>query len=195
MRPSVARALPLIRTKTVRTAILALPLALVVSLAGSARADAQTYTPPSLRAVRLAPGQTIKLDGRLDDAAWQHAPAAAGFREREPNVGQPARMPTEVRVVYDASTLYIGVKAVEPPADVIARILHRDQLMRGDFGGLGFAGDDGVAVLLDTFHDRRNAFVFATNPNGAVYDALLTDEGREVNADWRGVWEAKAQRT
>ncbi|MEJ2185791.1 MAG: DUF5916 domain-containing protein [Gemmatimonadota bacterium] len=195
MRLPVAGATPLIRTMTRRAATLALPVALAACLAGASGATAQAYTPPSLRAVRMAPGQTIKLDGRLDDAAWQRAPVAGGFRQREPHVGQPATMATEVRVVYDASTLYIGVRAVEPPEDVIARILHRDQLMRGDFGGLGFAGDDGVALLLDTFHDRRNAFVFATNPNGAVYDALLTDEGREINADWRGVWQARAHRT
>jgi hypothetical protein len=195
MRLAVAGAMPWIRTKTSRATGLALPVALTIFLAGPARVAAQAYTPPSLKAVRMAPGETIKLDGRLDDAVWQRAPVAGGFRQREPHVGQPATMPTEVRVVYDASTLYIGIKAVEPPGDVIGRILHRDQLMHGDFGGLGFAGDDGVAVLLDTFHDRRNAFVFATNPNGAVYDALLTDEGREINADWRGVWEARAQRT
>ncbi|HKJ91959.1 MAG TPA: DUF5916 domain-containing protein, partial [Longimicrobiales bacterium] len=181
---------------TRRSAAVALACALATAALGTpGRACAQAYTPPSLQAVRLAPGQTIKLDGRLDDDAWSRAPVASGFREREPNVGQPATYPTEVRVVYDASTLYIGIRAVEPPDEVIGRILHRDQLMHGDFGGLGFAGDDGVAVLLDTFHDRRNAFVFATNPNGAVYDALLTDEGREVNADWRGVWEVRAQRT
>ena len=52
-----------------------------------------------------------------------------------------------------------------------------------------FAGDDAVAILLDPFHDNRNAYVFATNPNGAEFDALLADEGKEFNVDWRGVWE------
>ncbi len=195
MRLPVAGATPWNRTTTARAIARVLPFAFAASFVWTAEAAAQAYTPPSLQAVRLAPGQSIKVDGTLDDAAWQRAPVAGGFRQREPHVGQPATLPTEVRVMYDASTLYVGVKAVEPPADVIARILHRDRLMSPGFGGIGFAGDDGVAILLDTFHDRRNAFVFAVNPNGAVYDALVTDEGREINADWRGVWQARAQRT
>jgi hypothetical protein len=58
-----------------------------------------------------------------------------------------------------------------------------------------FGGDDGIALLFDPFHDHRNAVVFATNPNGAEFDALLTDEGREFNINWRGVWEVAAKRT
>jgi len=52
-----------------------------------------------------------------------------------------------------------------------------------------------VALVLDPFHDRRNAFVFATNPNGAEYDGLITDESPAYNTEWRGIWEVAAQRT
>ena len=58
-----------------------------------------------------------------------------------------------------------------------------------------FTGDDAVVIVLDPFHDHRNAVVFGTNPNGAEFDALITDEGREFNVDWRGVWEVAARRT
>ncbi|NIP81928.1 MAG: hypothetical protein GWM90_23010, partial [Gemmatimonadetes bacterium] len=79
---------------------------------------------------------------------------------------------------------------------MIGRVLQRDRLLEAGFDGRPvFAGDDAVAVLLDPFHDHRNAFIFATNPNGAEFDALLTDEGREFNIDWRGVWEVRARRT
>jgi hypothetical protein len=66
--------------------------------------------------------------------------------------------------------------------------------MESRFGGLQFAGDDAIALLFDTFHDSRNAFVFATNPNGAEFDALITDEGAEINVDWRAVWQGEATR-
>ncbi|NIQ98884.1 MAG: hypothetical protein GTN78_01585, partial [Gemmatimonadales bacterium] len=105
---------------------------------------------------------------------------------------------TEVRVVYDESTLYVGVLARDSgPETVIARILQRDRLMEvSPFDNLPrFAGDDAVAILLDPFHDHRNAVVFATNPNGAEFEALITDEGREFNVDWRAVWEVRARRT
>jgi hypothetical protein len=158
---------------------------------------AQLYDVPSLAATRLAPDVASPvIDGRLDDDAWQGVPVASGFRQREPRAGEPAAERTEVRVVFDDRALYIAVVAYDSePAAVVGRILQRNRIMSTGFDGLpAFAGDDAVAILLDTFHDRRNAFVFATNPNGAVFDALLTDEGREFNVDWRGVWEVAAER-
>jgi hypothetical protein len=138
------------------------------------------------------------IDGLLDDAAWRSQDAAAGFRQREPHDGAPATEGTEVRVVYDATTLYVAVHALDAePERVIARVLQRDRLLSpGVFTPQPqFAGDDAVAILFDPFHDHRNAVIFATNPNGAEFDALLADEGREFNIDWRGVWRVAAQRT
>lgn len=102
-----------------------------------------------------------------------------------------------MRVVYDATTLYVGVTAHDrTPNAVIARILQRDRVMEADYTGLpAFAGDDAIALLFDTFHDRRNAFVFATNPNGAEFDGLITDERREFNRDWRGTWRVATARS
>ncbi|MFQ5678740.1 MAG: DUF5916 domain-containing protein [Gemmatimonadota bacterium] len=182
-------------------------LALAASLSASAQQAAERDSVlfpvprppelPSLRAHRLraeAAG-TIRLDGRLTEPDWQEARFATGLRQREPDEGSPATEDTEVRVLYDGHALYVGVRARDrEPDKVIARILQRNRLMRGGFG-LRFSGDDGIALLFDPFHDHRNAVVFATNPNGAKFDALVTDEGREVNTDWRGVWRVAATRT
>jgi hypothetical protein len=157
----------------------------------------QAYEPPWVSAARIPAGaERPVIDGRLDDAVWELAEVAAGFRQREPRSGEPARDGTEIRVLFDDEALYIGVLARDSePGSVVGRILRRDRLMSGGSSGSPeFAGDDAVAILLDTFHDRRNAYIFATNPNGAVFDALLTDEGREFNADWRGVWEVASAR-
>ncbi|RMH20853.1 MAG: hypothetical protein D6701_03375, partial [Gemmatimonadetes bacterium] len=100
--------------------------------------------------------------------------------------------------VYDGERLLVGVVAYDREPDrVVARIRQRDRVMdRSGFGGQpSFAGDDAIALLFDPFHDHRNGVVLATNPNGAEFDALLTDEGREFNVDWRGVWEVAATRT
>lgn len=172
-------------------------MALVASISPLA-AQTGAYLPPSTSAVHIREdaGALIVVDGRLDDEPWRTAPVATDFRQREPTAGAPATERTEVRIAYDQSTLYIGIMAHDRNPDaVIARILQRDQVMTpGFFGGPGFAGDDGVAILFDTFHDHRNGMIFATNPNGAEFDALITDEGRETNIDWRGVWRVAAQR-
>jgi len=139
----------------------------------------------------------LRIDGLLDEPAWRDAPIASGFRQREPFEGEPATEITEVRVLFDDATLYVGVLARDrSPDEVIARILQRDKLMATGFDAIPvFTSDDAVVIVLDPFHDHRNAVVLGTNPNGAEFDALITDEGREFNVDWRGVWEVAAQRT
>ncbi len=174
-----------------------------MGLAGSSGSLAAQEVPttdrPSVRATRLDPTRDdrIELDGLLTEGAWGRAPAATSFRQREPDEAAPATESTEIRLLYDDQSLYVGVRALDrEPDQVIARILQRDRLMGSDFGGrLQFAGDDGIALLFDPFHDHRNGVIFATNPNGAKYDALITDEGRELNSDWRGVWHVAARRT
>ena len=164
----------------------------------SASAFTQEVTRPDVAALRLDDSLTIRLDGIIDEPIWRRAPVATGFRQREPHEGEAATEATEVRVLYDGTTLYVGVLARDSEPDrIISRILQRDRVMELGFGGdePQFAGDDGIALLFDTFHDRRNAVIFATNPNGAEFDAMLTDEGREFNVDWRAVWEVRAQRT
>ena len=137
------------------------------------------------------------MDGRLNEPPWTQAPVASDFRQREPREGEPATEPTEVVVLYDDKTLYVGVRAFDSaPGEVIARILQRDRVIRQSMDGRArFSGDDAVALVLDPFHDRRNAFVFATNPNGAEYDGLITDESAAYNTEWRGIWEVAARRT
>jgi Carbohydrate family 9 binding domain-like len=87
---------------------------------------------------------------------------------------------TEVRVLYDDKNLYLGIRAFDAdPAKINARDLVRDSL---------FATDDRIEIILDTYHDRRNAFRFSVNPLGTQQDALITDEGRDVNLSWDGSW-------
>ena len=162
-------------------------------------AAAQVSPAPDVDARRLPPGEAsvLRIDGLLDETDWRDAPSASGFRQQEPFEGEPATEITEVRVLFDDATLYVGVLARDrSPDEVIARILQRDKLMGVGFQAMpGFTSDDALVIVLDPFHDHRNAVVFGTNPNGAEFDALITDEGREFNVDWRGVWEIAARRT
>ena len=170
-----------------------LALASAALLLAASPSDAAA-DPPALRAVRTpAPP---RVDGVLDDAAWREAPLASGFRQREPREGEPASEATEVRVVYDEDTLFVGILARDrEPGAIIGRVLERDKVMtQGLDNAAKFAGDDVVAFTLDPFHDHRNAFFFATNPNGAEFDALVTDESPTLNVDWRAVWRVAARR-
>ena len=171
----------------------------VVAFAAPARhAAAQGHQPPELAVVHLPSGTTVRLDGQLAEDFWKSVPVASGFRQREPTVGEPAREATEVRVVFDGKTIYVGITAHDSePGKIVARKLQRDQVIRASELGPGvrFEGDDVVAILLDPFHDRRSAYIFATNPNGAEFDALISNDGNETNADWRGLYQVAAHRT
>ncbi|MCP4201616.1 MAG: carbohydrate binding family 9 domain-containing protein [bacterium] len=166
------------------------PLLLLAALLLTPTVSAQGEPPPSaathsLQALRLE--QPITLDGRLDDPAWQRAEIATGFTQREPEPGAPASERTEVQVAYTEKTLYVAVHAFDAdPGAIIAREMQRD-------GGL--FRDDSVIVLLDTFDDDRNTYFFETNALGARTDSLVTDEGRDTNFEWDGVWDVAARRT
>ena len=173
-------------------------LAALLLVGRGAALSGQEHRPPSLNVTRLAPGTPVRIDGELTESFWQTGATASNFRQREPAVGQPATEATEVRVAIDGTTIYVGILARDSrPDQVIARVLQRDQVVRAsDFEpGLRYKGEDVVAILLDPFHDRRSAYVFATNANGAEFDALVSNDGREINTDWRGVWRVASRRT
>ena len=124
--------------------------------------------------------EAIKIDGVLNESAWSSAQPASDFVQEEPNEGLPASEKTEVRVLFDDRNLYVGIHVFDSePDNINARELVRDA---------SFSNDDKVEILLDTYHDRRNAFRFAVNPLGTQQDALITDEGRDVNLSWDSPW-------
>ncbi len=123
------------------------------------------------------------IDGVLNDPEWNFAERVTDFMQREPDNGQPASERTEVRMLYDEEALYFAFYLYDSDPDgIIARELRRDDWLRND---------DTIAVVLDTFHDRRNGYVFRVNPLGTQFDAEYRNE-RNVNADWDERWEAAA---
>jgi hypothetical protein len=167
----------------------------VTTVPATAPAQVRADGEPVLQACRLPTGARLELDGRLEEPVWNEAPAATGFRQREPDEGAAATEPTEVRVLYDDETLYIGVRAYDSrPRSIVARQLARDaRLGLSFFGPQG--GDDAIEIVLDTYRDRRNAYYFGTNPRGVQVDGLITDESPNPDLNWDGVWDVRAART
>jgi len=129
----------------------------------------------------------VTVDGSLDEPAWQQARISLGFVQKDPREGEPSSEQTEFRVLYTATTLYIGVVCYDSNVEgILASDRRRDSAMEND---------DKLSIVLDTFHDHRNAFLFRTNPLGAQYDALITDEGNNVNENWDEKWDVASQVT
>ena len=122
----------------------------------------------------------ITLDGILDDEAWITAEPATDFVQAEPHEGQAATERTTVRLLFDRDALYVGVRCDDAMASALIVNDIRKDFTPGE--------QDTFEVLLDTFADRRNGFVFATNPAGARSDTQIANEGRDVNTSWDAVW-------
>ena len=180
-------------TSHLRRAVLLLGVAIPWSLpAQGATAEPRPTivfrTPGGSRRLVARPApQPVVLDGVLDEAAWAAADKVTDFVQSEPNTGAPATEATEVRVLYDATTLYIGATMHDRnAAGVIVNDIRKD-FTEGE--------QDDFEVLIDTFHDGQNGFVFITNAEGARADRQIANEGRETNTSWDAVWSVRTRRT
>lgn len=142
---------------------------------------------PSVPAVALGDGESVTLDGRLDEPWWGRLEPAAGFRQQEPVEGAPARQSTEVRIAYDRSNLYVGVRLYDDDPDGIIGFQKQRDAWLGS--------DDRFMFILDTFLDGRSAYYFETNPAGLLGDGLLrVGSGDSLNMSWDGIWEVQVAR-
>ncbi len=140
--------------------------------------------PASVRATRLVEG--LVIDGHLDEPIYERVPAMGAFIQQEPREGEPATEATDAWIFFDDRNLYVSARLWDSaPERIIATEMRRDNWNVGR--GASFT------VALDTFHDRRNGFIFQTNPLGALRDAQVTDE-RNENDDWNTVWHTKSAR-
>jgi hypothetical protein len=162
-----------------------LPLFAFLTLSFALPLFAQHSQPDSLKALQIK--SPIRLDGILDETDWAKAPKISNFTQRELNENQPATEKTEVAVLYTKTELFIGVWCFDSEPDKIIA-----QKMKWDFE---YGNEDNFEIVLDTYGDKRNAYLFIVNPNGAQYDALVTDNSRKMNSDWNGVWYVAAKRT
>jgi hypothetical protein len=134
---------------------------------------------PSLTAVRIS--EPPSIDGRLDDAAWRSAALIDRFVQEEPQEGEPATEKTEVRVAYDAQTLYFGIYAHY--SDITQRRANRSDRDRLD-------DDDSVTIYLEPFLDYLRGYSFAVNGYGVQRDSMIVVTNAQDNPDGDTSWNA-----
>ncbi len=179
-------------------------LAVVVGaiLVGAPMATAQDV--PQLTVGRLTGEARPIIDVLVDEAEWSVAEPYSTFTQQEPTEGQPATERTEVWFLIDQSNLYVGVVCHDSEPDrLVVSQSRRDA---------NLADTDSIQILLDTFNDGQNAFVFGTNPFGIEYDGQVMGEGqtggrggggggsqrgqlRGFNANWDADWTVRARST
>lgn len=161
-----------------------LPIAVFVPLVAAAQgpgADAPSTShanAPAIAARRLA--GTIRIDGRVDDAAWQGAAPVTTFTQVVPTEGAPVSERTEIRILFDDEALYIGARLYDR-GRVTTRLGRRDMSMEAS---------DWLTVILDTYHDHSTAAGFEINPSGVRRDQTRSRTSEDDS--WEPVWEGSA---
>ena len=137
-----------------------------------------------VRATRI--DRPIVLDGKLTEEVYAQVGKIDGFLQQEPNEGAPATEQTDAWLFYDDRHIYVSAMLhdSQPEREVVSE-------MRRD--GQGTNDNESFGVVFDTFHDRRNGFLFQVSIAGGLFDGYITDE-RDMNRDWSTVWDARTFR-
>jgi hypothetical protein len=150
--------------------------------AQTAPAASEANTPaPKRQLATLRITDAIKLDGNLDEPAWQSAAIATDFIQNRPNPGPHEVHPTEVRVLYDDANIYVGAIMHDVSPDSILR----EMGTRDGFGNTDFFG-----VFFDTYRDKLNGYGFFVTPAGVQMDARYSPAGGE-DFSWNAVWDSR----
>jgi hypothetical protein len=167
MRPTASTLAAVFAVAFVVDVAVAVPLH---AQANAARPDSGASTP---RATPVARAHVVTkapvINGRLDDDAWRDAAPFSGFVQRELREGAPITERTEVRILTDGEALYVGAWLFDSdPARIVPGEKVRDVTL---------SNSDYFAIILDTYLDRQNGFVFATTPAAVEYDGQVVKEG------------------
>lgn len=191
------------------TVVLVSPPALAQQGAADVAADRELTTAgfPLARAFLVDGGPEIDGDV-LGEAIWDDIVPATGFLQNTPDEGQPASERTEVRIIYTEDTVYFGIVCyVSDPSTIIVSDSRRDSSLNDT---------DSFQIIIDTYLDKQNGFLFGTNPAGLEYDGQVTNEGQGggrfgggvvrrsgsqqqrgsgggFNVNWDGVWQVSAE--
>jgi hypothetical protein len=160
---------------------------LLASISTSARGFADSADYSAYNAKASSTSESIKIDGILDEAAWQSATVYVDFTQRLPFVGKPATEQTEFRLLYDDENLYVGIHIYDQEPDKITARTKR-------FDSSRIFSDDYIAVKLDPMHDRRTVYYFAVTPKGTPLDAKSLNNGAAFLTEWDALWKVAVSR-
>jgi hypothetical protein len=128
----------------------------------------------------------LKVDGKLDDLAWQKISKMGDFWQYFPSDSMAATYNTQVYMAYDEKNVYIGAYMESKGDKYVVPTLQRD---------FRAGGNDNVNFIFDTFRDNTNAFLFGVNPLGVQREALLSNGAASIgsfNTSWDNKWQSES---
>jgi Domain of unknown function (DUF5916) len=139
---------------------------------------------PSVAAGDLPP--TLHVDGKLDEEEWSKVKGIETLTMVEPIQGGTPSARTIVKILANSKAIAFGIKCENPASyEIVSFSKQRDaDLLKQDH----------IRIVLDSFQDGRSGYVFALNPSGARFDALIVSRGEEEDPNWDGIWESATSR-
>ena len=126
----------------------------------------------------------IQVDGMLNEPIWRLSPSPIRLTQVEPHPGEPPTEDTKVWIAYSKDALYIAVRCEDSsPERIVASEMRRDAFLMDN---------DNIELVLDTYHDHRNAYYFASNAAGALVDGRIT-ENQDAALEWDGIWNVRTR--
>jgi hypothetical protein len=157
----------------------------LASVAEPAIAQTQPEARPAVRAEGF--NGDLELDGHMKETVWATADSIGSLTQTEPSQGGTPIGRTVIRILVNGEVVVIGIRADDPePSRIVSYAKARDASL---------TSEDYVKFVLDTFMDGRSGYIFAINPGGARYDALIANRGEGENSNWDAIWEAATART
>ncbi len=126
--------------------------------------------------------EDLRLDGILNEPFWHTATSINNLTMVEPKENSAPSYKTTVKILADKENIIIGIICYDDPNKITAFSKARDVELNGE---------DYIKFVFDTYLDKRNGYVFALNPFGSRYDAIISDRGEDENSNWDGVWDAR----
>jgi acetyl esterase/lipase len=125
--------------------------------------------------------EDMTVDGMVTETIWKTVEPLSDLKQNEPTLGAPASLKTVIKATYNNRMIYFAVECDDPEVGRISASAKRD-------GAIG--NDDSIVIVLDTFNDKSNAYLFAVNSLGTRFDAKITDNGRSWDLKWDRNWKA-----
>src|SRR5262245_53457831 len=139
---------------------------------------------PLVFALATATTTALRVSGEIGEDVWQRATPVDGFVQREPTEGGEPSQRTEFRVIYDATTLHVRVRAFDTESDkIVSYLTRRDAESPSDW----------LRVIVDSYYDKRTAYEFAVNPSGVKQDRYWFNDNNRDDG-WDAVWDVKVAR-
>jgi hypothetical protein len=128
-------------------------------------------------------GKVPIIDGKLEKSVWHNIPWEKNFTQHVPHEGERPTQKTAFKILHDENYLYVAIRAYDTEPDEIVKRLSRRDNLEGDF----------VTIQIDSYNDKRTAFVFSVTAAGVKEDMIISDDGNSNNNNWNPIWHVETQ--